>query len=408
MLLSSKYMRYLKIFIFILLMAVFILPMSYPKDKEPAKAKLPQELQDKVKDAVEQGTQALWGIVSRISEYTFNLTDHHDIKHTMRYDEMVLYTLAHCGVIKDERFNALVERVLELPLDRTYHVVLHAMALEAIDRDAYQAKIADCAQFLVDNQCANGQWGYGTETPAENWKKIQYGKAVVTGTKKEGGGNTGKEVKINPGSTKSVKTNAYKAVKRKQLGGPSGDNSNTQYALLGLRACKEARIFIPDDTLKAAKKWLESSQGAEGGWAYCPDGQIANSTAYGSMTLGGLSSLCIVKFYLGEFKPGQKDKNIDRAMNWVVKKYSVSVNPDTDRQDYFYYYLYAMERAGVLAEVEKFGDHNWYIDGCTELVNRQETNGMWNKNNVSDTCFALLFLKLATKPLKAVLTGPSK
>lgn len=404
-------MRYFKIFIFILLLAVFILPASYPKDKEPAaKTKLPDELQDKVKTAVEQGTQALLGIVPRISEYTFNLTDHHDIKHTMRYDEMVLYTLAHCGVLKDDKFNALVDRVLELPMDRTYHVVLHAMALQAVDWEAYQAKIADCAQFLVDNQCANGQWGYGTETPSEHWKKIQYGKGVITGTKKEGGGNTGKEVKITPGagSTKSVKTDAYKAVKRKQLGGPSGDNSNTQYAILGLRACKEARIFIQDDTFKAAKKWLESSQDAEGGWAYCADGQIGSGMAYGSMTVGGLSSICIVKFYLGEFKPGQKDKNIDRAMGWVIKNYSVAVNPKTDRQDYFYYYLYALERAGVLAEVEKFGDHNWYIDGCTELVNRQDPNGMWNKNNVADTCFALLFLKLATKPLKAVITGTGK
>ena len=39
------------------------------------------------------------------------------------------------------------------------------MSLESYDRKKYQYRIAQCAQFLVDNQCKNGQWDYGEAVP---------------------------------------------------------------------------------------------------------------------------------------------------------------------------------------------------------------------------------------------------
>ncbi|MFA5795299.1 MAG: hypothetical protein WC980_09600 [Candidatus Brocadiia bacterium] len=401
-------MRYFKI-ISVLSVITFaiILPFSAPKAE--TKKDLDPELKGKVEDAIIRGKQVLVGLIEKLPDYKFDLKDHNGMMHNMRYDEIVLYTLAHCGAMQDEEFQALLERTLENPLDRTYHVVLQAMALEAIDKQAYEARIADCAQYLVDTQCSNGQWSYGLERPSENWKKIRYGKAVVTGPDKKGPTPPPKDVRIIPGSgTKSVKLGNYKAIQSKKLGGPSGDNSNTQYAILGLRACKETQVFIPEELWKSSKKWFESTQDGEGGWGYAPNGDAANSPAYGSMTAGAMGSLYITKFYLGEFKElksAQEDKYIKRAMGWVIKNYTVSTNPKTDRQDYFFYYLYAMERAGVFAGIEKFGGRDWYVDGCTEIVNRQESSGMWNKGSISDTCFAMLFLKMATKPLKAVITG---
>ncbi|MFH1227515.1 MAG: hypothetical protein V1701_06385 [Planctomycetota bacterium] len=390
-----------------------ILPFAAPNAE--TKKKLDPELQQKVKDAVERGTKALLGLIDALPDYSFELKDHNGIKHAMRYDEIVLYTLTHCGVLQDERFNTLLQRVLENPLDRTYHVVLQAMALEAIDKETYEAKIADCAQYLVDTQCSNGQWSYGLERPSENWKKVRYGKAVVTGPDNKDPKPPPKDVRIIPGSgTKSVKLGNYKATQGKKLGGPTGDNSNTQYAILGLRACKETQVYIPDDLWKSSKKWFESTQDSEGGWGYSPNGETSNSPSYGSMTAGGMGSLYITKFYLGEFKElksAQEDKFIKRAMGWVVKNYSMTLNPKTDRQDYYYYYLYAMERAGVFAGIEKFGGNDWYVDGCNEIVKRQEADGMWyakNQSSVNDSCFALLFLKMATKPLKTVITGAGK
>src|SRR6185503_5483267 len=64
------------------------------------------------------------------------------------------------------KFQELFRRMWDAKLERTYKVVLQAMVLEELHRVKYQVRIAQCAQFLIDNQCQNGQWSYGTPTPA--------------------------------------------------------------------------------------------------------------------------------------------------------------------------------------------------------------------------------------------------
>lgn len=392
-------MYYLRLIIYYLVLSTCFLSVTYPKDD--IKTKLPQELQDKVNEMVERGITALLSSTPLLSDHSFNQLGYRNVTHIMRYEEIVLYTLAHCGVAMKNEFNSLLKDVLELPLDRTYHVALQAMALEAIDRIKYQARIADCAQFLVDNQCANGQWDYGLETPSKHWKKVYTGgkniKGIITDGKNTSDAKS-QDTQVRPDkSTQTQKIGAYK-ITRTKPGRPAGDNSNTQYALLGLRACKEAYIDIQPETFRLAKSWLENNQGPDGGWMYSPLNEKDSSESYGSMTAGGLGSLYIVKFFLNEIKPGQQDKSTEKAINWLIKNYTVSNNPRTDRQQHFYYYLYALERAGILSGYEKFGNNNWYLDGCRELTAKQE----WT--NISDICFALLFLKRATKPLKTVIT----
>ena len=81
--------------------------------------------------------------------------------------ELILWTFVHAGVPQsDPGFRDLFKTMVEGSLERTYKVALQAMILEEIDRVAYQARIWQCGQFLIDNQCASGQWSYGEETPA--------------------------------------------------------------------------------------------------------------------------------------------------------------------------------------------------------------------------------------------------
>jgi hypothetical protein len=90
-------------------------------------------------------------------------TDFH--KNTWNSDCLILWTLLHAGVPQDDpKFKTLLDKVLSDPLEKTYKVALTAMCLEEIDRVKYQEKIAQCGQFLVDNQCKNGQWSYGSPT----------------------------------------------------------------------------------------------------------------------------------------------------------------------------------------------------------------------------------------------------
>ena len=87
---------------------------------------------------------------------------------------------------------------------------------------------------------------------------------------------------------------------------------------------------------------------------------------------------------------------------------------DNSRDKQFpYYYIYALERAGVLYGTEKFGDHEWYPDGAKRLLKQQDKDGSWsdgknwgsalkgNDRIISDTCLAILFLCRATRPLVA-------
>jgi hypothetical protein len=79
--------------------------------------------------------------------------------------ELVLWTLVHAGVRPgDARFDELFKKMMEDPLQLTYRASLQAMILEELDRVKYQKRIFHCAQFLVDNQCKNGEWSYGEAT----------------------------------------------------------------------------------------------------------------------------------------------------------------------------------------------------------------------------------------------------
>ena len=68
-----------------------------------------------------------------------------------------------------------------------------------------------------------------------------------------------------------------------------GDNSNTQYALLGLNAASEAGVTIRPEVWMLTRTYFELSQNRDGGWGYTP--QHKQSTA--SMTCAGISSLIL-------------------------------------------------------------------------------------------------------------------
>jgi len=80
-------------------------------------------------------------------------------------DELILWTFVHAGVREsDPDFQKYFKKMVDGPLEKTYKVALQAMILEELDRIAYQHRIWQCAQFLIDNQCKNGQWNYGSPT----------------------------------------------------------------------------------------------------------------------------------------------------------------------------------------------------------------------------------------------------
>jgi hypothetical protein len=318
-------------------------------------------------------------------------------------DELLLWTYIHGGVPEsDPEFQALLKSLLEKPLERTYNVALTAMVLEELNSQKHLKRIAQCAQHLVDNQCANGQWGYGDPS------------LFVL------------EVSVPPPLPPKSKAVRKVTITRKRDGPAAGDNSNSQYAMLGLRACHDAGVVLPAATIELAAKWWRESQSrvstikapaiAPEGWCY---GKHEHKP-YGSMTVGGIASLVICDYIQG--KDHRKDREIANGMEWLTKNFSVTYNPgpyeharmEENSQHSYLYYMYGLERAGILYGTEQIGNHFWFAKGMQVLIDQQRPDGSWRGGNsdLQDTCFAILFLRKATRALSDVATpgagSPSK
>ena len=196
-------------------------------------------------------------------------------------------------------------------------------------------------------------------------------------------------------------------VKKTKSGKASGDNSNTQYAALGLRASYDSGVLLPKEVVQRAIDWWiksqhegvkESGYGGVRGWNY-RDEAVDKRKAYGSMTAGATGSLAIYYFIQG--KDYRNNSSIKAGLNWLASNFSVTQNPGRNASWYLYY-LYGLERAGVLCDAKLMGKRDWYVEGAKQLLKIQKDNGSWTDRNATwGTCFAILFLKKATRPLVA-------
>ena len=236
-----------------------------------------------------------------------------------------------------------------------YSIALIAMAFAAADPVKYRDQIASCAEYLAQAQLDNGAWTYNV-----------------------GFGRSG-----------------------------GGDNSNTQYALLGLQAASEAGYAVDPKVWRLARDYWEKSQGRNGGWGYTP-----NSTASGSMTCAGVSSLIITGLKRVQGREYLRNGQIERCgeestnqslqggIDWLASNFDVRQNPGSGQ--WHLYYLYGLERAGRLAGRRFFGNHDWYRDGASVLIQRQERlEGYWDGQSGREvnTSFALLFLAKGRAPV---------
>jgi hypothetical protein len=110
----------------------------------------------------------------------------------------------------------------------------------------------------------------------------------------------------------------------------------------------------------------------------------------------------------GRARRQEADEAVDSALAWLDQNWAVDRHPPGNPgQGYYYYYLYALERAGALTSRRFVGEHDWYREGAEELLKRQVGDGSWPSggwdNELVNTCFALLFLRRAT--LRASVTA---
>ena len=245
------------------------------------------------------------------------------------------------------------------------------------------------------------------------------------------------------------------------------DNSNTQYALLGLYSAYLCGVPIsPTVWFANAKHWLTdqksdkaaapvlrlvshqqyaqlregaAAQGSRrtvvrgrkitgSGWPYKVRGStgggrrggFAPSTPLtGSMTTAGLTGVSICDAVLRSLKKGgtvlgQISKSKETGFAWMLHNFSVRDNPNGR---HYHYYIYGLERACELNRVALLGNRDWYFEGASMLLGLLDggsaggfrrgparvSRGLF-QGDLTGTCFSVLFLKISAPPLP-VITG---
>lgn len=300
----------------------------------------------------------------------------------MQTGELVFYALLKSGVtIPESLRKTFIDGLLAKNLHTTYNVAVMAMAFAELDRVKYIERIAQCAQFILSNQTTAGGWGYGVKIPAN--------KIVITNAPRPA-------APVSGTSTAPVKKISIKHTRIPAVSGSTGwDTSIAQYAVLGLRACAESDIEIPLEAWRDAEKAFIQTQLSDSGWSCC-GGNSSNT-----MTAAGLGSLAICLYFQG--KTSQDNKPIEQALKWMDKNFAVPATAMDHGT--LGYYLYGIERAGTLLLTDYFASKPWYPLGARYLLGLQREDGSWGYE--TETCFAILFLTKATKPLKVIITEPT-
>lgn len=177
-------------------------------------------------------------------------------------------------------------------------------------------------------------------------------------------------------------------------GYPDGepDLSNTQYAVLGLKAAERHGHRAPAKVWKKLLDTMPRLQSDGGAFRYKP-GAVYRAT----MTH---AALLVMKFATEALGMRRPPRDVAAAMRsgheWLEEHYSVERAPWGRgwHAGNYYYYMYGLERYAVWFEREEIGGHDWYREGAEVLLDRQEKNGSWG--SIEDTCFAILFLRRAT------------
>ena len=219
-----------------------------------------------------------------------------------------------------------------------------------------------------------------------------------------------------------------------QVGGywryPEGgfDLSNTQYALLGLKAADRCGLRVPLEVWRSSLAFLLGFQEADGpdvdvranevrgdyriewsekakarGFTYTTGGRVIGgapfkTSATGSMTTAGAAGLMICQSMLWKSRKfGAEERARTRvavrdALAWMQLQFDVTKNPNMG-MTWHYYYLYGLERMGILGHFRFIGKKDWYEEGAEFLRDDPNDPGSWMQADPIDTSFALLFLK---------------
>jgi hypothetical protein len=433
----------------------------------PARSEPPPELTpENVKAAIEKG--AAWLKKQQSPDGSFQVVPvgagadppgKYESHYVQGTTALGLLTLLKCGVKPDDKaiekgFNWLMEQ----PLTRTYSVAMTILALEArfapkgdvleknkdkpyetvargnwnkIARPVDKKWLDDLVKWLLSKQ-AKSVWRYpspgeaqdqdnsntqyavlalksasrlGCEIPEDTWRRVAEYFVLQQDP-------TGPDVDAFP---VPAADGPIRPVEKKE--GTTVDKASDPHKLKARGWSYAPRPVVP------VAEGPAGSQAKPGAPAPPPPAPPANvpihEVSTGSMTNSGIAALVCCKSELERDKAWwakwgpRVDQGIRDGCAWLAHNFTVHQNPPA--RGWKYYYLYGLERAGVMAGTYELGKHDWYDEGALHLLElQQQAEGSWPADSLlsefTDTCFALLFLRRGTIPLvklppKRTMTG---
>jgi hypothetical protein len=391
---------------------------------------------DDVKQAVDRGVNLLRNLQRNDGTWPYGGKDPQE---EIGATALAGMTLLECGVPADdpavERAAAVI-RQAGIPLTHTYSLSLAIMFLDRRGDVQDEQLIQSMAIRLLGGQNDQGGWTYQCPALDESEQRR------LANLKPQQNELVGRRDRPKAGSADSrphqelvneLKDQLARFNSRQALGGGRhpADNSNTQFAALGLWVARRHGVPVERAMIRLAGRFRHS-QAPDGSWHYMSatsPGRVGSGSP--SMTCAGLLALAVAHgasqsvLRTDRRAPANdqtkhtsnfgKDFAVRAGLLYLATQIGHATTPPArgrgraveTRPDY--YFLWSLERVGMIYGLKTIGKKDWYAWGSRILFENQNGDGSWRGKygDGVDTCFALLFLQRANvaRDLTSTLSG---
>jgi hypothetical protein len=420
------------------LILVCAMLLSFTESVRADPKPLPKEEQARVDKAIDKGVAYL----KRMQTKHGNWPTHWRNRYLVGECALPAYALLEAGVPADDpviQKAAAFIRPKVANTDGTYELSLAVLFFDRLGDPKDEKLIQTCALRLIAGQHYTGGWSYRCPKFKEGQEAALL-KALEELNKRMKEGKSTKEALKELELPREMKgLAAFKDLEKidwRERGSSTGpttpkqplslvgvtDNSNTQFGLLALWVAQ--RHGIPTgSTFRLLVERFEISQYPNGDWDYgyrnASKEKLDDRGGWPpSMTCVGLLGLAIgrglkLSTPTDTQQAGKEDFRILAGLAALYSKIGVPTGqwdkpfPMVDyREDI--YFLWSVERVGMLFNLPTFGDKEWYRWGAEVLVTNQFDSGEFNAvhwheemikpvrgfyGSILKTAFALLFLK---------------